>query len=306
MQTKVYIDGYNFYYGCLKGTHYKWLDYYTLFNNFLLKRNGLGNPKLSEGAIKLFTAPIHGRVAMDENSVSDQHSYHTALGKHLSEKLQIINGHYDVSKSKAKLFKEGLEPKDSPSVEVWKIEEKQSDVNVAVEAIYDALTTPALEQVVFVSNDTDILPAIKKLQIYRDTTGRDLKIGVVIPRREARIANKSLIDAADWHIASIKDEEFIKSQLPNRIVAGRKAAFKPISWYESPDLVVEINSLLKSAFGKMNAAYHWLESTPQDYPETLPELLSTPYEEMNSEQGAQRVLEHVRAILAYKNSINSD
>lgn len=26
LRTRVYIDGYNLYYGCLKGTPYKWLD----------------------------------------------------------------------------------------------------------------------------------------------------------------------------------------------------------------------------------------------------------------------------------------
>jgi hypothetical protein len=31
MQTTVYIDGYNLYYGALRGTPYKWLDVVRLF-----------------------------------------------------------------------------------------------------------------------------------------------------------------------------------------------------------------------------------------------------------------------------------
>ena len=31
LKTRIYLDGYNFYYGCLKGTPYKWLDPVILF-----------------------------------------------------------------------------------------------------------------------------------------------------------------------------------------------------------------------------------------------------------------------------------
>lgn len=31
LRTRIYIDGYNFYYGCLRGTPYKWLDLLPLF-----------------------------------------------------------------------------------------------------------------------------------------------------------------------------------------------------------------------------------------------------------------------------------
>ena len=30
------VDGYNFYYGCLKGTHFKWLDLFELFERHVL------------------------------------------------------------------------------------------------------------------------------------------------------------------------------------------------------------------------------------------------------------------------------
>lgn len=36
LRTRVYIDGYNLYYGCLKGTAYKWLDLHVLFDKHIL------------------------------------------------------------------------------------------------------------------------------------------------------------------------------------------------------------------------------------------------------------------------------
>ena len=38
-RTAVYIDGYNLYYGRLRGTPFKWLDLIKLFEALLVKRN---------------------------------------------------------------------------------------------------------------------------------------------------------------------------------------------------------------------------------------------------------------------------
>ena len=35
LRTRVYIDGYNLDYGCLKDTPYKWLDLLTLFEKHI-------------------------------------------------------------------------------------------------------------------------------------------------------------------------------------------------------------------------------------------------------------------------------
>lgn len=35
LRTRVYVDGYNFYYGCLKRTNFKWLDLKSLFDSLL-------------------------------------------------------------------------------------------------------------------------------------------------------------------------------------------------------------------------------------------------------------------------------
>ena len=48
LRTFVYIDGFNFYYGAVKGTTYKWLNLKLLCENLLIKNKIAG--------IKYFTA----------------------------------------------------------------------------------------------------------------------------------------------------------------------------------------------------------------------------------------------------------
>lgn len=36
LRTRIYIDGYNFYHGCLRGTPHKWLDLLPLFEKHIL------------------------------------------------------------------------------------------------------------------------------------------------------------------------------------------------------------------------------------------------------------------------------
>ena len=51
LRTIVYIDGFNFYYGQLKGTPYKWLNLTSLFKTILGKENKLLK-------VKFFTARV--------------------------------------------------------------------------------------------------------------------------------------------------------------------------------------------------------------------------------------------------------
>lgn len=55
LRTYVYIDGFNFYYGQVKGTAYKWLNFESLVRNYLdLRKNSVEK-------IKYFTAKVKSR-----------------------------------------------------------------------------------------------------------------------------------------------------------------------------------------------------------------------------------------------------
>jgi len=74
--TAVYVDGYNLYYGRLRGTAFKWLDLVKLFDNLLVQRDQ--NEQLIK--VYLFTAPALATFASHGNaSVEAQSAYHRAL-----------------------------------------------------------------------------------------------------------------------------------------------------------------------------------------------------------------------------------
>lgn len=87
LRTRIYIDGYNFYYGCLRGTPHKWLDLLPLFEKHILPsaliKDHDGHIRqstlLPDPSIKYFTAKIIESVARAPDSVSSQARYHTAL-----------------------------------------------------------------------------------------------------------------------------------------------------------------------------------------------------------------------------------
>jgi hypothetical protein len=55
MKTYIYIDGFNFYYGAVRNTPYKWLDFKALFSNLL-------QPQHNIACIKYFTANVSGKI----------------------------------------------------------------------------------------------------------------------------------------------------------------------------------------------------------------------------------------------------
>lgn len=65
-KTIVYIDGYNLYYGLLKGTPYKWLDLLSFSRSLLAADHEIL-------AINYFTAPVkthpHDPAALDRQKV---------------------------------------------------------------------------------------------------------------------------------------------------------------------------------------------------------------------------------------------
>ena len=180
MNTKIYIDGFNFYYGCLKGTPFKWLNLHHLFINQILPTAGAGNINLLEQGIQFYTADISHKAAKTNSSVADQTSYLRALSAQ-SQTIKVIKGDYLIKPSTAYRVEQNTNnnlkhPRESQIIDIWKIEEKQSDVNLAIDIVTDALTIPNLKHIIVVTNDTDILPAIKRVKELTN-----ISIGVVLP-----------------------------------------------------------------------------------------------------------------------------
>ena len=73
MRTSIYIDGFNFYYGAVKDTPYKWLNFKSLFATLL-------NDKYQIVEIKYFTALVSG--LRDPRQPIRQKTFLRALGLH--------------------------------------------------------------------------------------------------------------------------------------------------------------------------------------------------------------------------------
>ena len=134
----VYIDGLNLYYGALKDTPYKWLNLEQLCRRLL--------PGYDLRGIKYFTSRVLS-LSYDPNAPQRQDIYLRALAT-LDPLLSIYLG-------KMKKFKK-------------RIEEKQSDVNLAIHLLWDAVHD-CCDTAVVITNDSDLFPAIEMVENSTNT-----------------------------------------------------------------------------------------------------------------------------------------
>ncbi len=226
MRTAIYIDGYNLYFGAIKHTKYKWLDVVKLFNGIC----HIQDPATDITTVKYFTAPVISRVASrGEIALHSQTTYHRALRNSYPGLLEIIEGYFTLEQGNLLKYKKPIDQEDRAAV--WRLEEKQSDVNIALSMYRDALSGN-YDQVVLVSSDSDLEPALEI--ISQDVP--DIRIGVVFPRKEAgggrhqRPPNTKLSDLSAWTRSYILDEELANAQFPANIPTKKKLAIRPDYW----------------------------------------------------------------------------
>ena len=130
-KTIVYIDGYNLYYGLLKGTPYKWLNLSMFARKLLSDEHEIV-------AVKYFTACTL-TYPHDEAAVERQNIYLQAILT-LAD-VKVINGFFKKNKVLMPVYEESCKKCNVPRdgfVRVMRLEEKRSDVNLAVEMMVDA------------------------------------------------------------------------------------------------------------------------------------------------------------------------
>jgi len=169
MTTYVYIDGFNFYYGAVKDTPYKWLDFRCLFHRLL-------QPHHKILSIKYFTALVSGKL--DPDQPVRQKTYLRALQKHIPE-ISVYYGQFNSHNKSLPLAHQIIDAsaKTLRYATVIKTEEKGSDVNLAVQLLNDAWLD-RFDCAVVVSNDGDLR---ESLRIAKEDLHK--KIGLVTPWR---------------------------------------------------------------------------------------------------------------------------
>ena len=260
MRTRVYVDGFNLYYGALtrKGTKFKWLNLVDL--SYRVLPSGHTIEKL-----KYFTAKVSG--ASDPDKPARQQTYLNALrtlpevefcfGSFLAKTVwrPLVNlpvaarridtpvpvtlpaGTFDVSSPGQQTqalavgsyasrsvtikgrHKSTRPPPNAVIAEVHTMEEKGSDVSLAVHLLNDAWEN-LFDVAVVVSNDTDLVTPIRMV-----TQERGKVVYVVCPGRWP-VAPK--LQNVASHVRHIRLSMLKAAQFPHRV--PNTNIVKPASW----------------------------------------------------------------------------
>ena len=171
-RTIVYVDGFNLFYGALKGRGpgHKWLDLRALSRRLLPENNIV--------QIRYFTARVSARPH-DPGIPERQQAYLRALST-LAD-VTVHHGEFKVSYPWMAVFDPTAPPDQLPKkVQVIKTEEKGSDVNIGSYLILDACRGRC-EVAVVITNDSDLTEPVR---LAREELG--IAVGVVNPHETAR------------------------------------------------------------------------------------------------------------------------
>lgn len=208
MKTIVYVDGFNLYYGAVKGTPYKWLDILALCK-FLLPKNQIIQ-------IKYFTALVTARPN-DPDQPNRQQLYLRAL--RTIPNLEIIYGHFLEHVITMPVAHPA--PGTPKHVRVIKTEEKGSDVNIAAHLVNDGHKR-RYEAAILISNDSDLVEPVKIVR-------HELKfpVGVLNP-----IPNKPSHELRKFatFVKPIREGVLLASQFPSTLIDTVGTFYKPPSW----------------------------------------------------------------------------
>lgn len=209
MTAIVYVDGFNLYYGALKGTAYKWLDLPALCRRLV--------PDEPIAAIRYFTARVKARPGQTEGP-RRQDAYLRALGS--CPEVTIHYGQFLVTYPRMTLKHP---PADGPrTVEVVKTEEKGTDVNLAGHVLLDAFDR-ACDLAVMIGNDSDL---VMPLTIAKQRFGT--RIGLINPQR---YASRELQRIGVEFVKPVRAGTLAACQFPDRVTLGRGAVVrKPEGW----------------------------------------------------------------------------
>jgi uncharacterized LabA/DUF88 family protein len=205
----VYVDGFNLYYGALRRTPYKWLDLSKLCSALL--------PNDEIVKIRYFTARISART--EPEKPLRQQVYLRAL-RTLEPLVSIHFGHYLSFTTRAAVVK----PPPN-TIEVWKTEEKGSDVNLATHLLLDAFDG-RMDAAVLLSNDSDLL---MPLRVARHRFG--LTVGLLNPHP---IASRALAPIATF-VKPVRAGSLAVSQFDDVLQDAKGEIRRPDAWKPAPE-----------------------------------------------------------------------
>ncbi|WP_426142466.1 NYN domain-containing protein [Pseudomonas sp. DWP3-1-2] len=225
MRTACFVDGYNLFYGLLAGTPYKC--------SLLAHIIRVEHPDSTLSDVNFFTSGVKPSLA--SRGIASKEAQDTYLRALIARGVNVFYGRHQLESGKAPRFVDKNTPASrDDQVEIWKLEEKETDVHIAISMYRLAARESSLrpeertQQIVLVSADTDMTPAMRALR----EDFPDLHLGVILPHREGiqRTAPGSLKQHANWMRHAVTEVELAAHQFPPRIPTRKKPADKPAYW----------------------------------------------------------------------------
>lgn len=208
MKTRIYIDGFNLYFGSLRGSKVKWL------NPVEAVRLHLDAKHVIVGT-KYFTAKINPRPH-DPDQPLRQEAYLRALAT--LPDFEFYFGHFLTKNVKMPLAMP--EPGQPTHVVVIKTEEKGSDVNLASQLLNDAHLR-RMECAIVVSGDSDLLMPVRMV-----SEQMGISVGVLNPQKNPCIVLKR---HATFY-KHLKAGRLARSQFPDKLTDSAGIFHKPACW----------------------------------------------------------------------------
>lgn len=216
MDSNVYVDGLNLYYGSLRNSPYKWLDIARLCQILY--------PTIQIKRIRYFTARVKGKL--DPDAPRRQSVYLRALKT--IPNLSIHEGHFTdwpirIPRWPLKYTINTLGVRKYKMCMVYKIGEKGSDVNLATYLLDDCFDKD-FDEAVVVSNDSDL-----ELPVELVVTKYNKKVHVVNPQPRNSLSN-NLYKVASSHLPEINRTVLAAAQFPSILTDAKGVFSKPSTW----------------------------------------------------------------------------
>jgi len=214
LKTILYIDGFNLYYSALKGTPLRWLNPMTLAGNTF--------PRNQISAVKYFSARVSALPNNPDQPVR-QDTYWRAL--RTIPNLVIVEGLFRTRMVRAKV----VSPPPN-TIEVFKTEEKGSDVNLGAHLLMDGFLG-RYEAAIVITGDSDLITPIK---MARDVLHKP--VGVLNPQRlsgpdhQGVRPSAGLENAASFYKNGITWNQLQRAQFPYTLTDAVGEFSKPSVW----------------------------------------------------------------------------
>jgi hypothetical protein len=214
MRTFLYVDGFNLYYSAVKGTPLRWLNPVALAARAF--------PDNEIVYTKFFSARVTA-LPHDPSQPFRQQLYWRAL-RTLPD-FEIILGEFRTRQTRAPVV--NPPPK---TIEIYKTEEKGSDVNLGAHLLLDAFQEK-FQAAIVITGDSDLITPIKMVR-----TALHKAVGVLNPqrlsgpnRRDVR-PSAGLRNAAAFYQNGVSWTQLEAAQLPPRLRDAHGEFFKPKDW----------------------------------------------------------------------------